>query len=61
MGVCSRVRDKLFLVQVLNRLKCLIRADLEQSGTYVLKLCKVKQKRRIFGLLLSGNLGDGAG
>ena len=51
----SGIGRELFLVQLLRRLQCLVRTDLEKSRAVVLKFCQIIEKRRVFLLFLAGN------
>ena len=51
-GIGSGISHQLFLIQFLNDAEGLIRADLKQLGTVILKFRKIVQKRSILDLLL---------
>ena len=55
-GIGSRIGHQLFLIQFLHNLQCLIRTDLKQSGTFILKFCQIKKQRRILIFIFPFNL-----
>ena len=40
-GIGSGISHQLFLIQFLDNLQGLIRADFKQSGTFILEFCKI--------------------
>ena len=55
-GIGPWIGDHFFLIQFLDNLQGLIRADLKHAGAVILKLCQIIEKRRIFILLFLLNL-----